>query len=395
MSKVIRNATLRVEVADGGEGDELHVLRDGRLEREHDAASVAADAGKHVERDAGGQLGRLALGDEGRGGAVLEDGLRDGVFLIEILGLAVADGGRAVVDHRQPRGAEGLGLAALLDGVEGGGKGIVAHDVGEGLLEAQADVGAEAGEIDRRARHVGGAAGLPVHAKLLEGGLGDRDETGLDEHLLDRPVEFLDDLLEGAELGAGAGGDDDVPLVVDEVFRSPEELLDRLVDRGRRGRSVADEILHLAVGRDGFPVLVLHPRLVDLGRAELGGHDEALAQAVKAGLLEAALFRVLGIDDPDKVVAHLEMQVHLPRNEVEKLRHGHVAEVDAELALKLRQGTVGDEVDSGIFADGEDDGLEGDVIHLQRHRLLQAFLHQPGACSVRPTMGAVRSMVRP
>ena len=134
-----------VDVAQGGEGDEFDVLADPGIESERDALAIAADAGEDVEFDAGGQFGGFALQDEGGGGAAFGDGGFDGVFLVVVLDLAVADGGGPVVDDGEPGGAEGLAFAALFEGAEGGAEGGTAEDVGEDFLEAEADARHHAG----------------------------------------------------------------------------------------------------------------------------------------------------------------------------------------------------------------------------------------------------------
>ena len=91
------------------------------------------------------------------------------------------------------------------------------------------------GEIGRRPCGGELPAGLPKDAELEEGGLGDGDEPGFDEHLLDGLIELLDDLLDDLELLAGTAGDDEVAFIVDHELGPREQLRDRLFDRGVSG----------------------------------------------------------------------------------------------------------------------------------------------------------------
>ena len=84
----------------GGVFDELDIGVHGRVQGQKDALAVAADAGQHVQDRAGGNLGGFAAGDPARDGIVLPDGGRDGVFLVIILNVAIADRGRPVVQDR-------------------------------------------------------------------------------------------------------------------------------------------------------------------------------------------------------------------------------------------------------------------------------------------------------
>ena len=104
-----------IETGDRGVVHQLHVGFDARVEREQDVLAVAGDAGHDVEFRARVDFGRLATGDEGGGGDVLSDGLRDRVGLVIVLDFAVADGGRAIIDHGKPRCAQSLALAGLFE----------------------------------------------------------------------------------------------------------------------------------------------------------------------------------------------------------------------------------------------------------------------------------------
>ncbi|MFM1945518.1 MAG: hypothetical protein RI897_4500 [Verrucomicrobiota bacterium] len=94
------------------------------------------------------------------------------------------------------------------------------------------------------------ASGFPDDAELHEGGLGDRDEAGFDEDLLDGAVEFCDEFFEDFELFAGGAGDDEVAFVVDVVFTG-EEVSDGGFDGGDDWGFVIDEGIEFHLLGDG------------------------------------------------------------------------------------------------------------------------------------------------
>ena len=64
----------------------------------------------------------------------------------------------------------------------------------------------------------GRSAALPEHAQLHERGFGEGNKPGLNQHLLDRAVELLDDLLHHVELLRRAAGDHHVALIVNIIL---------------------------------------------------------------------------------------------------------------------------------------------------------------------------------
>ena len=64
----------------------------------------------------------LPLGTNDEAVTILPHRLLDRVFFVIVLDLAVADGGRAIVDHGEPRRTQRLALAALFQRTDGGGE---------------------------------------------------------------------------------------------------------------------------------------------------------------------------------------------------------------------------------------------------------------------------------
>jgi hypothetical protein len=370
-----------VDVAQGGERDELDVLADSGIQSQRDALAIAADAGEDVEFDAGGQFGGFTRGHKRGGGAAFGDGGFDGVFLVVVLDLAVADGGGAVIDHGEPGSAEGLAFAALFQGAEGGAEGGTAEDVGEGFLETEPDArnqagGHQAGEIRGRPRGGELPAGFPKDAELEEGGLGNGDEPGFDEDLLDWLIEFLDDLFDDLELLAGAAGDDEVAFIVDQERGTREQFLDGLLDRRGFGGAVVDEFVDLLGFGDGGHVVGGGADLDQFGGAILGREDEAFAEPVEAGfLLDLGL--VLGVDDPDQILTDLELEIVVARHEIEEFANPDAVGVEAELLGEGGEGFIGDEIDAFGRTDIEDERFERDVVQVHRDFLVEDLGHAP------------------
>ena len=95
------------------------------------------------------------------------------------------------------------------------------------------------------------AAILPQHPQLQEGWFGQGDKPSLDQHLLDRTVEFLDDVFHHVQLLRRASGHDQVALVIDHVFRAGEQVGDGSL-QGRQGRrEVVNKLIELLNFDDG------------------------------------------------------------------------------------------------------------------------------------------------
>lgn len=373
--------TVGVGIAEGGEGDELDVLADFGVEGEDDTFAVVTDTGEDVEFDAGLEFGGASCGDEGGGGVAFGEGSFDGIFLVVVLDFTVADSGGAVIEDGESGGAEGLAFAALFQGGESGAERGTAEDIGEGLLYAEAgssDVigGDEAGKVLGCSCDAELSSGFPDHAELHEGGLGDGDEAGFDEDLLDGAVEFLDEFFEDFELFAGGAGYDEVSFVVDVVFTG-EEVGDGGFDGGDDGGFVIDEGIELHLLGDGGDRTGFGVELAGFREgfgSEHGWEEEAFSEAVEAGFL-VEFGGVFGIDDPDEVIPDLELEVHITGDVIEEFAEADAVEVHAEGFFEGFEAFIGDEVDAVGLADVEDDGFEGGVIELDGDFLIEDLLH--------------------
>src|SRR5206468_529909 len=133
---------------------------------------------EHVEFRAGGNLGGLATGYKRGRVVVLAHRGGDGVFLVVVLDLAVVDVGRAVVDHRQARRAQGLTFTALFERADGGAQILSVQYIRERFLDPYTQgrnilAVDKTGEILRVASGLHGTAGFPEDTQLQKRRLGD------------------------------------------------------------------------------------------------------------------------------------------------------------------------------------------------------------------------------
>ena len=162
------------------------------------------------------------------------------------------------------------------------------------------------GVIRGHARGGRGAA-LPKHTQLQEGRFGEGDEARLDEHLLDRAVELLDDVFHYVQLLRRAPGDDQVALVIDHVLGAGEQVGNGSL-QGRQGRrQVVDKLIELLNFVDGNSRAGGGRCFGRVRKSEFGGQHEALAQPVKARFLHQPL-GVFRVHNPDQLVTDLELQ---------------------------------------------------------------------------------------
>ena len=294
-------------------------------------------------------------------------------FLIEVIHLAIVDGAWPVVEQRQARRAKQLALAALLERSQRCGQVGVAEDAvflehilecdpcQQALLTAQCPVADPGLVLWRIARN----AGRPPETKVEKRRLGDRDEPRLDQHLLNRTVKLLDDSLQNIELRRRAGGDDEVPLVVDHKVRALEKPRDGILDRRPLRDAIVDK--HLVLGRlsdGGCPRFrVFHGHQGGIFRPKLCRHNEALPQPVKPRLLDQ-LLRRLAVDHPDQVLPNLELHTCVARNIAQQFAQLHLRKVERELLLQRREPLVDNEVDALFAADVEKNVLHGLLIAL-------------------------------
>ena len=182
----------------------------------------------------------------------------------------------------------------------------------------------------------GRGAALPQHPQLHEGRFGEGDKPGLDQHLLDRSVELLDDLFHHLELLRRPPGYNHVALVINEILGAQEEIRDRSL-QPRQGRGlVVDELIELlnfgdGNGRAGGSLCFGRVR-----SAEFSRQHEPLAQSVKAGFLHQ-LLGVFRIHHPNQLVADLELQIIIAADVPQELAQLHFVEVHTQHLLQGRQ----------------------------------------------------------
>ena len=146
--------------------------------------------------------------------------------------------------------------------------------------------------------------------------------------MLDRFVEFLDDVLHHAELLGCASSHDQIMLVINENLRAVEQVGDRPRNGRQVRRLVVDEFLELLNFGDGRCTGGGGGCFGGIRRAECRGEHKAFAQAVKPGLLHQP-FGVLSIDDPNEFITNLELQIIVTSDITEKFAQFHISQVDA------------------------------------------------------------------
>ena len=99
------------------------------------------------------------------------------------------------------------------------------------------------------------------------------------------------------------------------------------------------------------------------------------AQPIKPRLLHQPL-GILGIDDPNQFVAHLELQFIVPSDVSEKLAQSHIVQIDAEHLLERGQGLVRNDIDARALAEVEQDGFQRDIVQVNRNFLLKHLAHR-------------------
>ena len=220
----------------------------------------------------------------------------------------------------------------------------------------------------------GRAAALPKHPQLHEGRLGERDKPSLDQHLLDRAVELLDDPFHHIELLRRPPGNHHVALEINEILGAGEEVRDRSLQCWQSRGQVVDELIELLNFVDGNVRAGGGRCLGRVRHAEFSRQHETLAQPVKAGLLHQFL-GVFRIHHPDQLVADLELQIIIAADVPQELAQFHFVQVHTQHLLQGRQRFVGYDVHSRRLAEVDQHRLERNIIQVHGHLLLQHLHH--------------------
>ena len=307
----------------------------------------------------------------------------DLILLVIILDLAVADRRRTVVKHHQARRAQRLAFTGLFQGRDRRGQVVLAQYICKYIAKSLRDADAQARrilaanlpcEILWCARGLRLASSLPQYPQLQKGRFGNRDEARLDQHLLDWPVEFLDDLFHHVQLLRRSFGDYQISFIVDDELRAGEQICNRLFQSRHRRREIIYKSFEFLIFVYSYHWSRCYRRFRDFLRTELGRQHEPFAEPVEARLLHQLLW-VFSIHHPHQFVTDLELQVVIARDVPQELSQLHFVQIDAQHLLERRQRLVRHNVYARGLAEVDQRSLQWNVIQMDRYLLLEHFSH--------------------